>query len=209
MSLPAISPDAERALHVMDAAPRVDRQRAEAAISELLHALGRDAAADPLVDTPRRVVAGLVEMLAPREFVMTTFPNDEDYSDLVLVRGIPFTSLCEHHLLPFQGPPRRLSARRPPRRALEARPYRRLVRTRSAGPGAAHRPDRGSPRASSAARRARRRSRAPSICACRCAGRSRSARRRRRPCSAGGFDRRPYDAAIRRPRNLIESEERT
>lgn len=103
MSLPAISPDAERALHVMDAVPRVDRQRAEAAISELLHALGRDAAADPLVDTPRRVVDGLVEMLVPREFAMTTFPNDEDYSDLVLVRGIPFTSLCEHHLLPFHG----------------------------------------------------------------------------------------------------------
>ena len=34
---------------------------------------------------------------------MTTFPNDEAYDDIVLVRDIPFTSLCEHHMLPFRG----------------------------------------------------------------------------------------------------------
>jgi GTP cyclohydrolase I len=42
-------------------------------------------------------------MFAPRPFELTTFPNDEGYDELVLARGIPFTSICEHHLLPFTG----------------------------------------------------------------------------------------------------------
>jgi GTP cyclohydrolase I len=41
--------------------------------------------------------------LTPREFRLTTFPNDEGYDELVLARDIPFTSVCEHHLLPFTG----------------------------------------------------------------------------------------------------------
>ena len=43
------------------------------------------------------------EMLTPREFDLTTFPNDEDYDELVLARSIPVQSLCEHHMLPFTG----------------------------------------------------------------------------------------------------------
>ncbi len=77
--------------------------RAEAAVAELLTALGRDVTSEHLADTPRRVAASLLEMLTPREFAMTTFPNDEGYEELVLVRDIPFHSLCEHHLLPFRG----------------------------------------------------------------------------------------------------------
>ena len=42
-------------------------------------------------------------MLSPRDFDLTTFPNDEGYDELVLARGIPVHSLCEHHLLPFHG----------------------------------------------------------------------------------------------------------
>ncbi|GAA3213247.1 GTP cyclohydrolase I [Microbacterium terregens] len=103
MSLPALSSDTDRMLQVVGATPRVDEPRARAAVEELLRALGRDVAAEHLTDTPRRVVDSLVELLTPQEFAMTTFPNDEDYRDLVLVRGIPFTSLCEHHMLPFQG----------------------------------------------------------------------------------------------------------
>lgn len=82
---------------------RVNLKRAEAAVAELLTALGRDVTDEHLADTPRRVAASLVEMLTPNEFTMTTFPNDEGYTDLVMVRDIPFHSLCEHHLLPFRG----------------------------------------------------------------------------------------------------------
>ena len=76
---------------------------AEQAVAALLRALGRDVTDEHLVDTPRRVAASLIELLTPREFSMTTFPNDDGYSDLVLVRDIPFHSLCQHHLLPFRG----------------------------------------------------------------------------------------------------------
>jgi GTP cyclohydrolase I len=79
------------------------RMRAEAAVGELLAALGRDTTADGLRDTPRRVVDAMLELLTPREFSATTFPNTEGYRDLVLVKRIPFHSLCEHHLLPFRG----------------------------------------------------------------------------------------------------------
>ncbi len=78
-------------------------KRAEAAVAELLAALGRDATDEHLAETPRRVAASFAEMLTPRDFNMTTFPNHEGYDELVLVRDIPFSSLCEHHLLPFRG----------------------------------------------------------------------------------------------------------
>ena len=77
--------------------------RAEAAVADLLRSLGRDLTAAGLRDTPRRVVDSLVELLTPQEFTATTFPNTEGYRDLVLVKRIPFHSLCEHHLLPFRG----------------------------------------------------------------------------------------------------------
>ena len=77
--------------------------RAQAAVAELLTALGKDVTSPHLADTPRRVAASLMELLTPREFSMTTFPNDERYHELVTVRDIPFQSLCEHHLLPFRG----------------------------------------------------------------------------------------------------------
>ena len=43
------------------------------------------------------------ELLTPRAFELTTFPNDEGYDELVLARAIPIRSVCEHHLLPFVG----------------------------------------------------------------------------------------------------------
>ena len=77
--------------------------RIEDAVAELLIALGRDLDDEHLADTPRRVAAGLTELLTPVDFAMTTFPNDEGYRELVLVRDIPFVTLCRHHLLPFRG----------------------------------------------------------------------------------------------------------
>ncbi|HEU4808810.1 MAG TPA: GTP cyclohydrolase I, partial [Homoserinimonas sp.] len=90
-------------LTVIDGGRDGNRARAETAVSELLSALGRDMTDDGLKETPRRVVDSLFELLTPQEFAATTFPNTEGYSDLVLVKQIPFHSLCEHHLLPFRG----------------------------------------------------------------------------------------------------------
>jgi GTP cyclohydrolase I len=82
---------------------RIDLERAEDAAHELLIALGEDPDRDGLRDTPRRVAKAYAEFLSPEPFNPTTFPNDEGYDELVLARGIPFNSLCEHHLLPFHG----------------------------------------------------------------------------------------------------------
>ncbi|WP_084960716.1 GTP cyclohydrolase I FolE [Thermoactinospora rubra] len=83
--------------------PVIDLLAAQRAVTDLLHALGRDPYSPHLRDTPRRVATALAQMLTPAPFQLTTFPNDEGYDELVLVRRIPFSSLCEHHLLPFSG----------------------------------------------------------------------------------------------------------
>ncbi len=49
------------------------------------------------------MAAAYAELLTPQSFSLTTFPNDEQYDELVLARDIPFVSVCEHHLLPFRG----------------------------------------------------------------------------------------------------------
>ena len=92
-----------RTLHVVAGRPEIDLPAAERAVADLLVALGRDPHSAHLADTPRRVAHAYAEMLTPREFELTTFPNDEGYDELVLARDIPVQSLCEHHLLPFQG----------------------------------------------------------------------------------------------------------
>lgn len=90
-------------LRVVHDGGRVDPAGVEQATADLLRALGRDPGSPHLADTPRRVAAAYAELLSPREFDLTTFPNDEGYDELVLARGIPVHSLCEHHLLPFFG----------------------------------------------------------------------------------------------------------
>jgi GTP cyclohydrolase I len=81
----------------------IDLARAEGAVADLLDALGQDTSDPHTRETPRRVAAAYAELLTPRSFNLTTFPNDEGYDELVLARDIPFHSLCQHHLLPFQG----------------------------------------------------------------------------------------------------------
>jgi GTP cyclohydrolase I len=90
-------------LHSVSSRPVVDLDAAEAAVRNLLLALGQDPDSEHLRETPRRVALAYEEFLTPEPFVPTTFPNDEGYDELVLVRDIPFHSLCEHHLLPFSG----------------------------------------------------------------------------------------------------------
>jgi GTP cyclohydrolase IA len=103
MTAHSISPAAPAVLRVVRDRVEVDLPAAELAVADLLRALGRDASSPHLADTPRRVAAAFAEMLTPEPFSLTTFPNDEAYDELVLARAIPFTSLCEHHLLSFTG----------------------------------------------------------------------------------------------------------
>lgn len=93
----------DRRLRVVHGREGIDLPAAQRAVADLLVALGRDPASGHLADTPRRVAHAYAEMLTPREFDLTTFPNDEGYDELVLARRIPVHSLCQHHLLPFQG----------------------------------------------------------------------------------------------------------
>jgi GTP cyclohydrolase I len=81
----------------------IDLPAAERAVTDLLRALGRDPGEPHLAETPRRVADSYAELLSPREFELTTFPNDEAYNELVMARDLPVQSLCEHHLLPFSG----------------------------------------------------------------------------------------------------------
>ena len=96
----AVAPPSE--LHVVRDR-EIDRRAAEHAVHDLLVAFGYDPADVHLRETPRRVAEALAEMLEPQSFRLTTFPNDEGYDELVVARDIPFSSLCEHHLLPFKG----------------------------------------------------------------------------------------------------------
>jgi GTP cyclohydrolase I len=83
--------------------PPVDLDAAEAAAADLLLALGQRIEGPDMADTPRRMALAYAEMLAVDAFDLTTFPNTEEYDELVLVEDIPLRSLCEHHMLPFVG----------------------------------------------------------------------------------------------------------
>jgi GTP cyclohydrolase I len=83
-----------------------DSERAEAAIRELLIAIGEDPDREGLLNTPARVARAYRESFEglqqdPSEVLTTIF--DEGHDEMVLVRDISFASFCEHHLLPFMG----------------------------------------------------------------------------------------------------------
>jgi GTP cyclohydrolase I len=81
----------------------VDLAAAEQAAAQFLNALGISTTSESLSGTPGRMARAYAELLRPRAFDLTTFPNDEGYDELVLARSIPMRSVCEHHLLPFVG----------------------------------------------------------------------------------------------------------
>lgn len=84
----------------------IDQPRIEAAVREILAAIGEDPERDGLQKTPARVARMYAEICAgphqnPDEHLETTFEAEHD--EMVLVRDIPMYSLCEHHLAPFIG----------------------------------------------------------------------------------------------------------
>ena len=84
----------------------VDQARAEAAVRELLRAVGEDPDRDGLLETPARVARAYAELFAglrqdAAEVLATTFSIDHE--EMIIVRDIELFSTCEHHLLPFHG----------------------------------------------------------------------------------------------------------
>src|SRR5947207_14387772 len=87
-------------------AAKMDKRRIQAAVRELIEAIGEDPRREGLRDTPRRVAEMYAEIFAgvnedPGTFLDVGF--EEQHEELILVRDIPFYSMCEHHLLPFHG----------------------------------------------------------------------------------------------------------
>jgi len=86
--------------------PPFDQARAEAAVRELLIAVGEDPEREGLSDTPARVARAYRELLvgmrmAPEDVLTTTF--DAGHDEMILVKDIELWSMCEHHLVPFTG----------------------------------------------------------------------------------------------------------
>lgn len=79
----------------------MNEEKIEQAVYNLLEALGENPNREGLVDTPKRVAKMYKEFLSYEKFNYTTF--QDSYDDIVIVRDIEFTSMCEHHLLPFYG----------------------------------------------------------------------------------------------------------
>jgi GTP cyclohydrolase IA len=84
----------------------VDRPRIEAAVRELLAAIGENTEREGLADTPARVAAMYAELFGglgddPGRHLVVSFAAE--YDEMVMVRDIPFVSQCEHHLVPFIG----------------------------------------------------------------------------------------------------------
>ena len=90
----------------MSGRPRIDHARAEAAVRELLYAIGEDPNREGLRETPARVARAYEEIFQglytdPDAVLDRTF--DEHHQELILVKDIPLFSTCEHHLVPFHG----------------------------------------------------------------------------------------------------------
>lgn len=88
--------------------PLVDHRRVEHAVREMLLALGEDPDREGLRETPSRVARAWAEMFSglrddPTEHLKRQFDHDVAADDAIVLRNIEFSSVCEHHLLPFMG----------------------------------------------------------------------------------------------------------
>jgi len=90
-------------LRIASDGPSVDLAAAQLAAADFLAALGVELDRDGLRETPARMARAYAELFDARPLRLTTFPNADGYDELVLARGIPFRTVCEHHLLPFSG----------------------------------------------------------------------------------------------------------
>ena len=86
----------------------VEEQRIQSAVAEILEAIGDDRLREGLRDTPQRVARMYAELFSgigidPRSALDTVFNEEELQEGTVIVRDVPFFSMCEHHLLPFFG----------------------------------------------------------------------------------------------------------
>ena len=86
---------------------KIDKQRIEAAVKEILIAIGEDVEREGLLETPARVARMYEEIFAglhmdPSEHLLKQFSADK-HDEMVIVKDIPFYSMCEHHLMPFYG----------------------------------------------------------------------------------------------------------
>ncbi len=84
----------------------IDGERVARAVREILEAIGEDPGRQGLADTPRRIAEMYQELFSglrqdPREVLSTGF--EEAHQEMVILKNIPFYSLCEHHFLPFHG----------------------------------------------------------------------------------------------------------
>ncbi len=87
---------------------RPSREEAEAAVRTLIAWAGDDPSREGLLDTPRRVTKAFGEFFSgyvvdPADVLNRTFKEVGGYDDIVLVKDIPFSSHCEHHMVPFVG----------------------------------------------------------------------------------------------------------
>ncbi|MFC1984283.1 GTP cyclohydrolase I FolE [Chloroflexota bacterium] len=83
-----------------------DKTKIEAAVTSIINAIGENPEREGLVDTPKRIAEMYAELFMglgknPREELAVGF--EEGHREMIIVRDIPFYSMCEHHLLPFYG----------------------------------------------------------------------------------------------------------
>jgi GTP cyclohydrolase I len=85
----------------------IDRDRVAQAVGEIIAAIGEDASREGLVDTPSRIADMYAEVFSgisqdPKELLAVGF-EEEEHEEMVVLKDIPFYSMCEHHFLPFHG----------------------------------------------------------------------------------------------------------